>query len=359
MPAPASAGAGSGPAGGRRPGPHNAITDVPGIRVGHTTRDEPGWLTGVTVVVPPPGTVGGVDVRGGGPGTRETDLLDPRNLVDAVDAVVLAGGSAFGLAAADGVVEQVYAAGLGWPVGPPPQRVPIVPAAILFDLGRAGHWLHHPGSRDGADAYCAAAGGPVTEGSVGAGTGAVAGGIRGGVGSASAVLPSGVTVGALVVVNAVGSPVAPDGSLLGARVARDGDLQDPPRPDPAAVRSHSDARASEAAALAAGTATTLAVVATDARLTKAACQKLAGVAHDGFARGLSPVHTAYDGDTVFTLATGARDVPAGPEEVALQTAAADCVTLAIARAVLAGSTVDRRGDGGVLARCYREVVRPR
>ena len=120
-----------------QPGPDDAITDIDGVLVGHCTREEPGWLTGVTVVVAPPGTVGGVDVRGGGPGTRETDLLDPRTLVDAVDAVVLAGGSAFGLAAADGVSTGLYAAGRGWPVGPGShERVPIVPAAILFDLGR-------------------------------------------------------------------------------------------------------------------------------------------------------------------------------------------------------------------------------
>ena len=136
-----------------QPGPHDAITDVAGVRVGHSTRDEPGWLTGVTVVVPPPGTVGGVDVRGGGPGTRETDLLDPRNLVSAVDAVVLAGGSAFGLAAADGVAAAVYEHGAGWPVGPEPhERVPIVPAAILSTSGRGGSWLHHPGAAGAAAA---------------------------------------------------------------------------------------------------------------------------------------------------------------------------------------------------------------
>ncbi|MEO7422766.1 MAG: P1 family peptidase [Ornithinibacter sp.] len=342
-----------------RPGPHNAITDVTGIRVGHTTRDEPGWLTGVTVVVPPSRTVGGVDVRGGGPGTRETDLLDPRNLVDAVDAVVLAGGSAFGLAAADGVASRVYAAGLGWPVGPAPQRVPIVPAAILFDLGRGGVWLHHPGPQDGADAYDRAVGGPVPEGSVGAGTGAVAGGMRGGVGTASALLSSGTTVGALVVVNSVGSPMARGGSLLGAGLARADDRLELPTPDTTAVKQHWQARAAETAALSAGRATTLAVVATDARLTKAGCQKLAGVSHDGFARAISPVHTAYDGDTVFTLATGARPPVSGIDEVELQTAAADCVTVAILRAVLAATSVDRSAVGGATLGSYREVVRPR
>ena len=336
-----------------QPGPHHAITDVEGVLVGHATRDEPGWLTGVTVVVPPPGTVGGVDVRGGGPGTRETDLLDPRNRVDAVDAVVLAGGSAFGLSAADGVATGLYAAGRGWPVGPGEhERVPIVPAAILFDLGRGGIWMHHPGPADGATALAAAAEGPVAQGAVGAGTGARSGGLRGGVGTASAVLPGGVTVGALVVVNAVGEAWGADGRLLAAHLAPDEHL---PAPDADRVLAHRAARAAEVEALRAGTATTLAVVATDASLTKAECHKLAGVAHDGFARALSPVHTAFDGDTVFALATGARPAVTGIEEVELQTAAADCVALAIVRAVLAAGPVDRTGDGGVALQGYRDA----
>jgi L-aminopeptidase/D-esterase-like protein len=337
-----------------QPGPHDAITDVAGVRVGHTTRDEPGWLTGVTVVVPPPGTAGGVDVRGGGPGTRETDLLDPRNLVSAVDAVVLAGGSAFGLAAADGVAAAVYEAGGGWPVGPAEhERVPVVPAAILFDLGRGGPWLHHPSPADGATAYRGATGGVVAQGSVGAGTGARAGGLRGGVGTASAVLASGATVGALVVVNAVGAAFGPDGLLLAAHLAVGEGL---PTPDAAKAAAYWAAVADEADRLRAGTATTLAVVATDATLTKAGCQKLAGVAHDGFARALSPVHTAYDGDTVFALATGERPEVTGLDEVELQTAAADCVSLAIVRAVLAATSTDRTADGGVMLPSYRDAI---
>ena len=137
-----------------RPGPHNDLTDVPGMRVGHTTRTDSGWLTGCTVVLPVPSAVCGVSVRGGAPGTRETDLLDPGNLVDRVDAIVLSGGSAFGLAVADGVMQHLYAAGRGWPMGAPGQVVPIVPAAILFDLGRGGAWTSHPGAGDGA-AACA------------------------------------------------------------------------------------------------------------------------------------------------------------------------------------------------------------
>lgn len=339
-----------------RPGVHNAITDVPGVRVGHATRDEPGWLTGTTVVVPPLGTTGGVDVRGGGPGTRETDLLDPRNLVDAVDAVVLSGGSAYGLSSADGVVAALADERRGWPLGPGPgEVVPIVPAAILFDLGRAGSWRHHPGPAEGRAAYLAASDGPVDEGGVGAGTGARAGGLRGGVGSASLVLSSGATVGALVAVNAVGSPLSPDGRLLAERLLAPGEV-DLPEPDPVAVQAHWERQEAEAQALRAGTATTLAVVATDARLDKAGCSKLAGVAHDGFARALSPVHTAFDGDTVFALSTPGGVTPTPFDVVELQTAAADCVSRAIARAVLAAGSVDRSEDGGALLPGYRETL---
>jgi L-aminopeptidase/D-esterase-like protein len=337
-----------------RPGPHDAITDVDGVLVGHATRDEPGWLTGVTVVVPPPGTVGGVDVRGGGPGTRETDLLDPTALVDAVDAVVLSGGSAFGLSAADGVTTALYAGGRGWPVGPAEhERVPVVPAAILFDLGRGGIWLHHPGPADGATALAGATGGAVAQGSVGAGTGARTGGLRGGVGTASAILASGATVAALVVVNAVGDPFGTDGRFFAAHLVGATEL---PVPDPTRLAAYWAARAEQVAALRAGTATTLAVVATDATLAKAGCRKLAEVAHDGFARALSPVHSAYDGDTAFALATGAGPAVTGIDEVELQTAAADCVATAIVRAVLAASSVDRTADGGESLTSYRDAL---
>ncbi len=174
----------------------NTITDVPGITVGQAERVGDGWLTGVTVVVPPPGgAVAGVDVRGGGPGTRETDLLDPRNVVDRVHAVVLAGGSALGLCSVDGVVQRLLAEGTGFPVGPAPHEVvPIVPAAVVFDLGRGGTYAHHPDADLGAAAYDAA-GIDVAEGSHGAGTGARVGGLKGGVGTASTSLPDGTIVG--------------------------------------------------------------------------------------------------------------------------------------------------------------------
>lgn len=340
-----------------RPGPHNAITDVPGIRVGQVTRDEPGWLTGCTVVIPPPGTVGGVDVRGGGPGTRETDLLDPVNLVDAVDAIVLSGGSAFGLGVADGAMREVYAAGLGWPAlpGDAAARVPIVPAAILFDLGRGGTWLHHPGPEDGAAAYRGASDGPVAQGCVGAGTGALAGGLKGGIGSASCILESGITVGAIVAVNAIGSPVDPrTGDLLGRGRGLPGELDGAPRPGAMAPPDPSNGRGQSPPA--AGTATTIGVIATDAALTKAQCHKLAQVSHDGLARAIAPVHTAYDGDTLFTLATGTRE-PADPvASVALQSAAADCVSRAIVHAMLAATSVDRSADGGLVAASWRDSV---
>ncbi len=346
------------------PGPRNAVTDVAGVAVGHATRDEPGWLTGTTVVLPPPGgSVCGVDVRGGGPGTRETDLLDPRNAVDRVHAVVLSGGSAFGLAAADGVSTACLEAGEGWPVGGPErpeQVVPIVPAAILFDLARGGGFRHTPGAAEGRAAHAAASTGPVPVGSVGAGTGAAAGGLRGGVGTASCVLPSGGVVGALVVVNSVGSPVdLATGRLhalrhgLGEEFAGVGD----PAADEA--RAHREAvtaeRASRAQALRAGRATTIGVLATDVPLDKAGCQKLAGVGHDGLARAISPVHTAFDGDTLFAMSTGTGPAADPVDLLDLQVAAADCVTRAIGHAVLAATSVDRTADGGAAVRSWRDT----
>ena len=336
-----------------RPGPLNAITDVAGVRVGHVTRDEPGWLTGTTVVVPPEGTVGGVDVRGGAPGTRETDLLSPTCSVDRVDAVVLSGGSAFGLATADGVMQAAYAAGLGWPVGEPGEVVPIVPAAVVFDLGRGGEFAHVPTADDGARAWRDARGGAVAQGSVGAGTGSRAGGLRGGVGTASAVV-EGVTVGAIVVVNAMGSPCAADASLYAVRSGLADEFADVPAPDPASAQAYWEEQEAAFEALRAGTATTIGVVATDAALTKVQCRKLAEVSHDGLARALSPVHTAYDGDAIFTLATGEAAAPAELDLVRIQQVAADCVTRAIVHAMLAATSVDRTADGGVALSSWRD-----
>ena len=360
---------------GLQPGPTNSLTDVAGIRVGHADRRGDGWLSGVTVVLAPEaGAVAGVDVRGGGPGTRETDLLDPRNLVERVHAITLSGGSAFGLAAADGVLQRLYQAGVGYPVGRPGEVVPIVPGAVIFDLGRGGDFAKRPGAAMGEEAYEAAlssAFGQVPIGSLGAGTGATAGGLKGAVGSASVVLADGTTVGALVVVNAFGSCADPaTGELYAARFGLPGEFSELLLPDAeevAAARAAAEAvpgngKPGEPGAPAAeattssrkpgkpgkpgnpggpGTtfATTIGVVATDAMLTKAQCAKVSGIGHDGMARAIRPVHTMFDGDTVFSMATGNRRAPDLLAFHALLDAAGDCFTRAIGRAMLATESV--------------------
>lgn len=341
-----------------RPGEHNAITDVEGIEVGHHTRDEGGWLTGVTVVTGPPGTTAGVDVRGGGPGTRETDILDPRNLVNANDAIVLTGGSAFGLGTVDGVMRGVYADGRGWAMGTEEQRVPMVSGAVLFDLGRGGSWLHHPSADDGQRAYEARSTGPVEQGCVGAGTGAVCGGLKGGIGTASVVLDSGFTIGAIVAVNAVGSAIAPDGTLLGASLGLGDEFAGLPQPAQERVTEHVARNRAEIEELLSqvGKATTIGIIATDAALDKAWCSKLAGIAHDGFARALNPVHTAFDGDTVFTLATHKRPITGPLDILDVQTAVADVMSRAIVHAVLAATSVDRSADEGLVAMSWRDLA---
>ena len=330
----------------RRTGSTNSLVDVAGLRVGHVQRVGDGWLTGSTVVLTgAAGAVGGVDVRGGGPGTRETDLLDPRNNVQRVHAVLLTGGSAFGLAAADGVMARLAAAGVGYPVGPEPgQIVPIVPAAVVFDLGRGGDFTARPDVSFGGLAHDEAVGpgggAAVVAGCVGVGTGAVAGGLKGGVGSASEVLPDGSTVGALVVVNAVGSTVdLGTGELLGARHLLPGEapvLLRPSADDLVVAREAAAARPEPRPPL----ATTLVVIGTDLALSKAQCQKVAGLGHDGLARAINPVHTMFDGDTVFSLATGTRAAPVPLAFHALLAAAADCVTRAVVHAMLAATTVE-------------------
>ncbi|MEU7041286.1 P1 family peptidase [Streptomyces varsoviensis] len=352
----------------------DALTDVRGLRVGHTQRTGDGWLTGSTVVLAPEGgAVAAVDVRGGGPGTRETDALDPRNLVQRVEAVVLSGGSAFGLDAASGVAAWLEEQGRGFRVGPDPaQVVPVVPAAALFDLGRGGDWRARPDDGFGRAAVEAAArtelGAPVAQGCVGAGTGAVAGGLKGGVGSASAILPSGVTVAALAVVNAAGSLVDPLTGVLYAQLY-DGHAAYPPEERLAAAhRALAEAKEESARRSAASVHpplnTTLAVVATDAALTRAQAQKLAGTAHDGLARSVRPVHLLSDGDTVFALATGERALlPEGTDPafgVHLEAGAvndilgagADVLTRSVVKAALAAESVD--GPGGVFP-SYREL----
>ncbi|RLU94625.1 hydrolase [Streptomyces griseocarneus] len=346
-------------------GPLDALTDVPGLRVGHAQRVGDGALTGTTVVLTGEGgATAAVDVRGGGPGTKETDALDPRNLVQHVEAVVLSGGSAFGLASASGVMAWLEEAGRGFRVGPDPaQVVPVVPAAALFDLGRGGDWRARPDAGLGREAAEAAArtdvGAPVAQGNVGAGTGAVVGGVKGGVGTASVVLPSGTTVAALAVVNAAGSVVEPrTGALYGQLCEGLVEIPEPGR-HRAAQETLAAARQESAKRQASSVQplnTTLAVVATDAALNRAQAHKLAGTAHDGLARAVRPVHLLNDGDTVFALATGDRPLPEGdlfgnpalPVAGALNeilAAGADVLTRAVVKAVLAAKGVD--GEGGV------------
>ncbi|MFC8387501.1 P1 family peptidase [Streptomyces sp. NPDC057238] len=327
----------------------DALTDVAGLRVGHATRTGDGWLTGTTVVLAPEGgAVAAVDVRGGGPGTKETDALDPRNLVRTVEAVVLTGGSAYGLDSASGVMAWLEERGRGVRVGPDPAHVvPVVPAACVFDLGRGGDFRARPDAATGRAAVEAAAasdpGAPVPQGCVGAGTGAVVGQVKGGIGTASAVLESGITVAALVVANAAGSAVDPGTGVLYGELFQGRVRYPEPEVHEAALRRLAEVAGRNAAP---PLNTTLAVVATDAGLSKAQAQKLAGTAHDGIARAVRPVHLLSDGDTVFTLATGARPLDAA-DPLALNevlAAGADLVTRAIVRAVRAAGPVD--GPGG-------------
>ena len=324
------------------------LTAVAGLEVGHFT--DARRPTGCTVVIARDGAVAGVDVRGASPGTRETDLLAPINAIDKVHAITLAGGSAFGLDAASGVVRWLEERGIGATIGspsgdgaPPPFVVPIVPAAILFDLW-VGDWRIRPDAAAGYAACEAASRDAVAEGNVGAGAGAsvgklfgIARAMKGGVGTAS-IEVGGLTVAALVAVNAIGDVVDPrsgrivagargsDGrGLVGTmRALKRGEL--PARLDP----RHS-----------AGAATTIAVVATDAILTKAEASKVAQMAHDGLARSIHPVHTMGDGDVVFALATGASGRPAAPTLVGAL--AAEALADAVLRAVRAARRIAGAG----------------
>ncbi|MEE6170006.1 MULTISPECIES: P1 family peptidase [unclassified Mycolicibacterium] len=315
-----------------------SITDVGGILVGHHHRIDPdvtlgaGWATGSTVVLAPPGAVGAVDGRGGAPGTRETDLLDPINTVRHVDAVVLSGGSAYGLAAADGVMTWLEQQGRG--VAMDGGVVPIVPAAVIFDLP-VGGWANRPTAQFGY-AAAASASAQFGLGTVGAGVGARAGVLKGGVGTASTVLPDGVTVGALVIVNAAGDVVDPATGLPWmTTLTHEFGLVAPPANQLAAYADlHTELSPLN---------TTIAVVATDAALSKAACRRVAVAAHDGLARTIAPCHTPLDGDTVFALATGAVTVEPNPKtpvamspETMLVARIGAAAAEVLARAVLVG-----------------------
>jgi L-aminopeptidase/D-esterase-like protein len=326
-----------------------SITDVGGILVGHYHRLDPdatmgsGWARGVTVVLTPPGTVGAVDCRGGAPGSRETDLLDPANSVRYVDAVLIAGGSAYGLAAADGVMRWLEEHGRG--VTMTGGVVPIVPGAVIFDLD-VGAWSHRPTAEFGYAAASAAAGGEgasVAVGTVGAGVGACAGVLKGGVGSASTTLSSGVTVGALVAVNCAGNVIDQATGLPWLSYLVDELGLTPPPDEQIAALAELESPLSSLN-------TAVAVVATDAALSPAACQQVARTAHDGLARSIRPAHTPVDGDMVFALATGAvevappADTPAAfSPETALVTAvgatAADCLARAVLVGVMAAESV--------------------
>jgi L-aminopeptidase/D-esterase-like protein len=321
---------------------------IHGFEIGHCTADREGWLTGTTVVLARDGAVGGVDVRGGGPGTRETDLLDPQALVEHVNAVVLTGGSAYGLAAADGVMAGLEGDGLGFRVGPEAGHiVPIVPAAVIFDLGRGGSFGHRPTADFGIRALAAARPDNPETGCVGAGTGATCGALKGGFGYAEAVVRGGVTlnsraddvarVAAAVVVNATGSAVDPVTGRLYAD--RRGELATP-------TESERLALAAAAAFSDAPVATTIGVVLTDASLTKSQANKVAAVSHDGMARAINPLHSMRDGDTVFCLASARRPVASDPRRALLEfndllAAAADVFTDACLTAMVSATSRGR------------------
>ena len=288
----------------------NAITDVPGIEVGHCTDVDN--LTGTTVILARNGAVAGVDVRGAAPGTRETDAIHPINLIEKVHAVVLTGGSAYGLAAVDGVMSYLEGQGIGFPLGNG-NVVPIVPAAALFDLGRGGTaFSGRPIAAFGLRACEGAKTGTIAQGNVGAGTGALTGvlignELKGGMGTASTDLGTGVMVGALVAVNAGGSPVNPDtGKFYAAFLERDnefGGLQRTSALSPQGDKDQRITRKTDAISH-----TTIAVVATNVALTKTQATKVAQMAHDGMARAIRPVHTMFDGDAIFALSTGKRAI---------------------------------------------------
>ena len=309
------------------------ITAVPGIKVGQFTRSE--RLTGCTVILAEAGAVGGVDIRGSAPGTIETDLLDPVNLVQQVHAVFLSGGSAFGLDVATGVRKYLYERKIGFETRA--ARVPIVPGAILYDLGVGSRPDIWPTADCGYRAAMDATSGPVAEGNVGAGAGATigksggGGPMKGGLGTASISVPAGagtLIVGAIVAVNAVGDVIDPhNGSVVaGVRTADGKALAD----------SRRILRSGAGAPIRAGQNTTIGVVATNARITKAQATKIAQMAHDGFARAIYPSHTMGDGDAIFALATGTIDYDDVSRIGAL---AAEVMADAIVRAVLAAKGI--------------------
>ncbi len=317
------------------PPPRNLLTDIPGIRVGHA--DDVRLASGVTAILFDEPAVVAVDVRGGGPGTRETDLLDPARTVERIDAIALSGGSAFGLDAAGGVQAFLRGIGRGYAVGT--ARVPLVPGAILFDLLNGGDkdWGRFSPYRDMAFAAAEQAGTDFALGSVGAGLGATTVNFKGGIGSASAVTESGFAVAALAAVNAAGSVVVDDGPWFwAAPYERDGEFGGHGFPSPVPPRALLPRTKG-----APRQNTTLAVVATDAALTKAQARHLAVMAQDGLALAVHPVHTPLDGDIVFAAATRQRPLANPPFDLmAIGSAAAQVVARAIARGVFEARRLD-------------------
>ena len=329
------------------PGPKNSITDIAGLMVGNARDD--GLKSGATVLVGQTPFIASVAVQGGAPGTRETDLLAPDKSVAAVDALVLSGGSAYGLDACSGVVDGLRAAGRGYAVGE--ARIPLVPGAILFDLLNGGDktWADNPYRRLGRQALDDASD-QFEIGSIGAGTGALTGMLKGGLGTASLVLPGGATVAALVAANPIGSATTPgDLHFWAAPFEIDGEFGGK-GPDPA-VGLGRELPMRKMTAMFERANTTIAIVATDLTLDKAQCQRLAVAAHDGIARAVVPAHCPGDGDLVFGVSTAARDVTAPERELLLAGhAAAVCLSRAIARAVYAA----RPAEGDILP-CWIET----
>lgn len=321
------------------PGQHNAITDVPGVKVGQVQASTAPYRTGDTVVYFPKMAVAGVDQRGGAPATKETDLLSPLNSNPGVNAIQLGGSSMYGLGATDGVIRWLEDRGEGVYLGST-GVAPIVPAADIYDLGRGGNIKARTTAEWGYLAAAAATAGPVRQGTVGGGTGAQTGGLKGGVGSASVYLGKGIYVGAIVVVNSSGSPVNPtDCSLLGAEYGLGGEFAGLATPTAKECRSQSSTTGSD------NLNTTIAVVVTNAPLEKAAAERMAGNAHDGMARAINPIHTLDDGDTVFGVTTGTgtplrvNDPTADRQLNAIFNAGATTLTRAITKAVLSAESI--------------------
>jgi len=325
----------------RKHGSNNSITDVSGVQIGNYT-DETA-LSGVTVVMPHERSVAGVDVRGGAPGTRETDLLNPVNLVQKVDAIVLSGGSAFGLSTCDGVMKYLEEEERGY-TAKEDIRVPIVPAAIIFDLYRGE--VHKRAKASWGYEACMNLGQECPNGNIGAGSGAVAGNIKGGLGTASEVLSNGVTVGAVVAVNSAGYVADPKyGGLYARYLELESEFAATPE-----LPCHGNYYSPLSARL--GENTVIAVVATDVILDKTECTKVAQMAQDGLARAIQPSHTLFDGDTVFSLSTGEKHVDnkRGSLVSLVGSSASDVLSRAIIHAVLAAeSTKD--------VNCYREMFK--